>query len=126
MRDFSGEVASLRKRLGELERVLDLVGKRARLGELEVRAAEPGLWEEPETARAVTTEMARLKDDVDLLERLDGQLADVEALDELAREEGDDSLAPELDQAVSVLAHELDDLELRSLFSGEHDDRDAV
>src|SRR5262249_6486391 len=45
---------------------------------------------------------------------------------ELAREEGDESLEPEIASGAADLARELDRLELRALFSGEHDDRDAI
>jgi peptide chain release factor 2 len=126
VRDFSDELAALRRRLGEAERDLDLVGKRERLGKLEEQAADPALWNDPDQARAVTTEMARVRDDVELLERLGQRLSDAEVLYELARDEGDDSVEPELDEAVATVEKELAATELRSLFSGEHDERDAL
>src|SRR4029077_16396564 len=51
---------------------------------------------------------------------------DAETLFELAREEDDDSVEAELDDALVAIDRQLSDLELRSLFSGEHDERDAV
>ncbi len=126
MRDFSDELAALRKRLEEAERDLDLVGKRERLSKLAEKASDPGLWNDAEQARAVTTEMARLRDDVELIERLDQRLSDAEVLHELARDEGDESLEPELAEAVGSLDRDLASLELRSLFSGDHDERDAL
>ena len=126
MKDFSDELASLRRRLSEAERDLDLVGKRERLSKLEEQAADPALWDDPEQARTVTTEMARVRDDVDLLERLQQRLSDAEVLYELARDEGDDSLEPELDEAIAAVEKELAATELQSLFSGEHDERDAL
>ena len=47
-------------------------------------------------------------------------------LHELAREEGDDTQEAEIVEAATSLAKALDQLELRSLFTGEHDERDAV
>src|SRR5687767_13387664 len=44
----------------------------------------------------------------------------------MAAEEGDDSQEPEIAAAVEALGRELDALELRSLFSGEYDEHDAV
>jgi peptide chain release factor 2 len=41
-------------------------------------------------------------------------------------EEGDDSVADELTGAIDDLARRLDDLELRSLFTGEYDENDAI
>ncbi len=126
MKDFSDELADLRRRLSEAERDLDLVAKRDRLTKLEELAADPELWNDPDKARAVTTEMARARDDVDLLGRMSGQLSDAEVLVELAKEEGDESLEPEVAAAVEALGKELAALELLSLFSGEHDERDAL
>src|SRR5207249_2337688 len=100
--------------------------RRARLAELEEEASRAGLWDDPDRARIVTTELSRVKDDVDELEGLRRQLSDAETLHELAREEADESIEPELAQAVAELDRRLDQLELRSLFSGEHDEREAV
>ena len=126
MRDFSDELALLRKRLSELAHALDVDGKRARLGELGTRASDPSLWEDQEAARAVTTELSRVKGDVDLVDGLEGRLSDAEVLFQLGREEDDDSFEPEVEQALAGLDRDLDELELRSLYTGEHDERDAV
>ncbi|MDQ4068052.1 MAG: PCRF domain-containing protein, partial [Actinomycetota bacterium] len=126
MRDLSDELAELRRRLLESAKDLGLDSKRARLTELEKRASDPSLWDDPDEARKVTSELANVKDDIDLLEGLDRKLSDVEVLYELAREEDDDSVADEVEGGVATLRADLDALELRSLFFGEHDERDAV
>ena len=53
-------------------------------------------------------------------------LDDVEVLHELAREEDDESQEPEIADGVAELGRRLDQLDLRSLFTGEHDDADAI
>jgi peptide chain release factor 2 len=50
----------------------------------------------------------------------------VETLYELAREEQDESEEAEIEAGVAALGSELDQLELRALFIGEHDERDAI
>src|SRR5947209_6456257 len=70
--------------------------------------------------------MARVRDDVELLERLGSRLSDAEVLFELAQDEGDDSVEPEVVEALALVEKELAATELRSLFSGEHDERDAL
>jgi peptide chain release factor 2 len=126
MRDHSDDLAALRKRLTEAEAYLDLEGSRARLAELETEVGRADLWDDPNEGRKVSGEYTRVKEDVDVLERLTAQLEDVETLHQLAQEEGDDSQEPEIDQAAAELARKLDALELRSLFSGEYDENDAV
>jgi peptide chain release factor 2 len=126
VRDLSDELASLRGRLWEAEKYLDLEGKRARLATLEGEVGRADLWDDPNHARAVTTEFGRVGDDVKLHDDLEGRLVDAETLYGLAVEEQDDTVEGELEAAVATLGRDLDDLELRSLFSGEHDERDAV
>jgi peptide chain release factor 2 len=60
------------------------------------------------------------------MDQLDGRLSDVETLYEMAREEDDAAYEPEIAENVASLARDLDTLELRALFSGEHDERDAI
>src|SRR5437879_13617084 len=121
MPDFSDDLGALANRLTEAERYLDLAGRRTRLAELEEGASRAGLWDDADRARIVTTELSRVKDDVDELEGLRRQLSDAETLHELAREEADESVEPELAQAVAELDRRLDQLELRSPFSGDHE-----
>ena len=77
----------------------------------------------------MTSQYGRIRDDVEGLRALDRLLADAEALHLMAVEEGGSELADLegglTDTAVTV-AKALEELELRSLFSGEHDERDAV
>ena len=47
-------------------------------------------------------------------------------LHELARDEGDETQVPEIEATVASLDRELRVLEMRSMFSGEHDERDAL
>ncbi len=67
MRDYSPDLAALRKRLTDAERYLDLEGKRVRRRELEAEASRPDLWDNPDKARTVTAELRRVSDDVDVL-----------------------------------------------------------
>lgn len=126
MRDFSDDLAALAKRLADSSSVLDRTGKAARYLVLEEQASVPDLWDDPDSARLVTTEMAQVKDDLDVLADLSSRLEEAQVLHELGQEEADDSVEAELASLVSGLERDLSALELRSLFTGEHDDRDAV
>jgi peptide chain release factor 2 len=126
VRDFADDLAALRKRLEEAKTYLDLPGLRTRLSELEAEVGRPDLWDDADAARSATTAYGRVGGDVELLTGLDARLADTETLYQLAVEEGDESVEAELGEAVADLGRQLDSLELRSLFSGDHDDRDAV
>ncbi|MGH8993117.1 MAG: peptide chain release factor 2 [Acidimicrobiia bacterium] len=126
MADFSDDLADLRRRLDDAKGYLRLDAARGRLVQLEKEASEPALWDDPEAARRVTTDLARVKDDVDRVDGLERRLSDLETLDELAREEGDESLAGEIGAGLTSLSRDLSELELQALFTGEHDERDAI
>jgi peptide chain release factor 2 len=105
---------------------MDLEGSRKRLAELEAEVARPDLWSDTAAATAITRGYGRVKADVEEMESLDARLSDAETLYQLAVEEEDESVAAELAGLVDGLTVELDHLELRSLFAGEQDERDAV
>jgi peptide chain release factor 2 len=126
LQDHADELRALAQRLSEADRYLDLEGLRNRLGSLESEASRPDLWDDADAARKVTTELSRVKGDVDELEGLASRLSDAETLYQLAVEEGDESFESEVADALASVSGSLDELELRSLFSGEHDELEAV
>jgi peptide chain release factor 2 len=126
MREFVEELRSLRARLADAEKYLNIDTKRQRLAALEAEVGKPDLWDDADHARAVTTEYGRIGEDIRLNDELAARIGDTETLYELGVEEGDDSVEAEVSEAVERLSVELDELELRSLFTGEHDERDAV
>ena len=126
MRDFSGDLAALRTRLDEAKTYLRIDDLRERLPQLEVEAARPDLWDRPDVARKVTGEYTAVKSDLDTYDGLAQRLEDAETLHQMAREEGDESLEGEIEEQAAAVGDQLRVLELRSLFSGEHDERDAL
>ncbi|HLI54357.1 MAG TPA: peptide chain release factor 2 [Acidimicrobiales bacterium] len=126
MRDFTPELSALETRLADAAKYLGLDSLKARLAELETEVSRPDLWEDTEVGQRVTRDYGQVKDDVELLERLRRQLDDAQTLHQLGVEEGDDSVEGEVAESVRALEDELDRLELRSLFTGEHDENDAV
>ncbi len=126
MRDFSEDLSDLARRVADAHKYLRIDQARARLVELEEEASAPDLWDDADHARQVTSDMAGVREDVELMDQLDERLSDVATLYEMAREEDDVAYEPEIAESASGLARDLDTLELRALFSGEHDERDAI
>jgi peptide chain release factor 2 len=104
----------------------DLAGKERELTTLREQAAAPNLWDDPERARRVMSRLAAVEGDIDTVARLQGQLEDLETLNQLALEEDDDSVAAELTQGLATLTAAVEDLEVLALLGGEFDDRDAI
>lgn len=126
MKDFSEEIAALRSRHDDAAGYLNIDDARTRRPELEAASAEPGLWDDADRARKVTGELAAVTEDLELFDSLGTAIDDAATLYELAREEHDESFEDEIAEAVAATAARFDQLELRSLFTGDHDDSDAV
>ncbi|HEY4928850.1 MAG TPA: PCRF domain-containing protein, partial [Acidimicrobiales bacterium] len=124
--DIPEQLRSLAARIREAERFLGADGLAARRAELEQAASTPDLWDDADNARAVTTELGRVSEDLEVLSGLHERLSDAETLQELMQEEVDESLRPEVEQVISDLDQTLGALELRALFGGHYDDGDAV
>ena len=126
MRDFTEALAEARKRIADAETYLKVDDLRSRRPLLETEASRPDLWDDADAARRVTGELAGVIDDLDQYEHLVSVLDDAETLHELAREVDDASQEADIQASLDALDAELRGLELRSMFSGEHDERDAL
>lgn len=126
MQDFTDQLAAIRSRIEEASRYLRIADLEARRPQLETEVARTDLWDDQDLARKVTAELSAVSEDLALFDRLCSDLDDVETLHQLAREEGDDLLGEEIAQASAALEAKLNDLEVRSLYTGEFDDGDAV
>ncbi len=126
MQDFSTQINALRNRLDETRGYLKIGELRARQPQLETELGRPDLWDDPEAAQKLQREFAEMTDDLELFDGLEARVDDLETLHELAREEGDESLEPEIEKEVDALGREFGALELRALFTGEYDERDAI
>ncbi|WP_019819060.1 peptide chain release factor 2 [Saccharomonospora saliphila] len=124
--DFEAAIKDLGGKLSQVEAVMDLDALRKEVAELEQEAARPDLWNDPETAQKVTSRLshqqAALRRVNDLRQRVD----DLGVLHELAVAEGDAASRAEAEQELAQLTREIDALEVRTLLSGEYDERNAV
>ncbi|EME97515.1 peptide chain release factor 2 [Streptomyces mobaraensis NBRC 13819 = DSM 40847] len=124
--DVSEELKSLSSTMGSIEAVLDLDKMRADIAVLEEQAAAPSLWDDPEAAQKITSQLSHLQAELRKAETLRGRIDDLGVLFELAEAEDDaDALAEAEAELVSV-RKALDEMEVRTLLSGEYDAREAV
>jgi peptide chain release factor 2 len=126
VKDFSDDIAALRRRLGEAHGYLRIEELAAARPQLETEASRPDLWDDQEKAKKVNAELAAATDDLDLYATLESRIEDAETLFELGREEADDSVEAEVADALAAARSSFEELELRALFTGEHDDADAI
>jgi peptide chain release factor 2 len=126
VRDFTDDLREQRRRLTEAQDYLNVAEGRNRIVELEAEMQRPDLWDDAELAKRANAEYATVKDDLATFDGLAAQLEDAEVLHELAREVDDESQEGEIAEAIASIRASLDHLELRSLFTGEHDAADCI
>ncbi|MEU7158249.1 peptide chain release factor 2 [Streptomyces chrestomyceticus] len=124
--DVSEELKSLSSTMGSIEAVLDLDKMRADIAALEEQAAAPSLWDDPESAQKITSRLSYLQGQLRRAEELRGRVDDVGVLFELAEAEGDDETRAEAEKELADVRKAVDELEVRTLLSGEYDSREAV
>ena len=88
---------------------------------LDKQMAQPGFWDDVETAREVTRERTRLSEQKEAWTSLETALEDIEILFDLAVEEEDEETGPEILTQIEDLEKRLDQFEIQRMLSGRHD-----
>ena len=117
--EFRPEINNLQAKLQEMRASLDIEVKEDRIAELEHKMGDPTFWDDPDKAQKIAQDVNALKEEVDGFHGLSSDVDDLEALWEMAHEEGDESLIPEMEELLAKSRETLEHLELGMLLSGE-------
>lgn len=112
--------------MGSIEAVLDLDKLRADIAVLEEQAAAPSLWDDPEAAQKITSKLSHLQAEVRKAETLRGRIDDLAVLFDLAQEMDDAETLAEAEAELVSVRKALDEMEVRTLLSGEYAEREAL
>jgi len=104
----------------------NLAGKSLRVREIEQTMEEPGFWDNAEKAQEYMKELKNLKDTIEDYGHLKTRYEDVQTLLQMGYEENDESLIPEVAEALELFVKDLEELKLRTLLSGEYDRYNAI
>lgn len=107
--DFSQAIADARAKYEEIALALDVDRLKRQEQELEVEAAEPGLWDDPEHAQQVTSKLSAVQSQIKRLSSAASRIDDVETLVELGREEDDSDTLAEAQNEIGSIAKDLED-----------------
>lgn len=125
-REFDQEISILAQKLQTIKSVLNFDSKIGEIAKLEEAAANPNLWDDPESATNVTSKLSRLQNELTQFSKLESRLADLPILIELAENEGDSEALKEAVSELDSLNKAVGELEVRTLLNGEYDSRDAL
>ena len=107
--------------LKEVRDSLNLDAKIRRIDELDKTMEEPSFWEDAERSTRLVKEAKNLKDTVGEFNKLQNQYEEIGLLIQIADEENDASVIPEIQKMVNEFAAELESLRLRRRDSaGQH------
>jgi peptide chain release factor 2 len=124
--DRSADLAALDATLTSIEKVLDVPRLRIELSDLEAQAGEPDLWDDTAKAQEITTRLSTVQSDIERVETYRRRLDDLDVLFQMAAEEEDEATATEAEGELKTLQREIGSLEVRTLLSGEYDQRHAL
>jgi peptide chain release factor 2 len=127
--DRLADIAALDSALTTVERVLDVDGLRSRIEKLEQEASDPKLWDDQANAQRVTSELSHTQSELRRVEELRSRIDDLPVLYEMAAEEEGASAAEalaEADAELKALRIDIEAAEVRTLLSGEYDEREAL
>ncbi|GAA2242127.1 MULTISPECIES: peptide chain release factor 2 [Kitasatospora] len=124
--DPSEELKNLESTMGSIEAVLDLDKIRADIARLEEEAAAPDLWDDVANAQKVTSRLSFLQGELRKVQTLRGRVDDLAVLFELAESEDDADTRAEAEGELVAVKKAVEELEVRTLLSGEYDAREAL
>ena len=123
---YKQKLAALAPRLEGLAAALDLEGARREVEELEEKTNDPNFWNDVSGSQKVLQRTKQLKNKLESHQRLVGQWEDLTTLVEMAMEEDDESLLPEVSEGFSRLEGALEEANLATLLTGEYDASNAI
>ncbi|MFT4189325.1 MAG: peptide chain release factor 2 [Aeromicrobium sp.] len=124
--DFLELIRDLDQTMTSIEKVLDLPTMRQEIDGLQDQVGAPDLWDDQENAQRVTGRLSTLQGELERVEGLRQRIDDVQVLVELAQEEDDDDSLAEAEGEIERLRSSVEKLEVRTLLSGEFDEREAI
>src|SRR5580658_6768628 len=124
--DPAEEIAGLTSKLASIEAVLDPGAMQTEAASLQEQAADPGLWADQDRAQKVHRRLSYLEAELARLSGLRQRLDDTQVLFVLAEGENDEPTREEAVRELAALRSEIDQLEVRTLLSGQYDAREAL
>ena len=112
--------------LKELAGALDLDNLKTEITKLEEQSAQPDFWNDVENSQKISQKIGEDKNIVQSYEKLRESYDDVMTMLELAQEEDDESMLPEIQELAKHFRTELESQKLATLLSGEFDHNNAI
>ena len=124
--EYKQKLNNLKPTLTDLRDALKLEPAEKEIEELEGQSALDGFWNDVEKSQKVQKRLKTLKTKVESYSALCTQWDDLMTLCDMALEENDDSMLPELESDFAAFDKKLGDMRLSTLLTGEYDANNAI
>ena len=123
---YKQKLQAMEPELNQLAAALDLDNAREEIKKLEAQQAEENFWSDLENSQKVLQRTKQLQHKVEKHTKLVNQWEDLTTLVEMAIEEDDASLLPEITEGYAALESAVEEANLDTLLSGEYDNNNAI
>ena len=124
--EYKVKLNNCKPELDVLRTALRLEAAEKEIEELEAASAREGFWNDVERSQKVQKRLKNLKDKVDNFNRLCASWDDMMTMCEMAIEENDDSMLPELQEEFEDYSKKVESTRLSTLLTGEYDANNAI
>jgi peptide chain release factor 2 len=124
--EYKVKLNALKPALGNLGEALKLTAGAQEIAELEAESAQDGFWSDLKRSQKVQQRLKQLRAKHARFEKLTRQWDDLYAICEMALEENDESLLPELERDYADFEKSLAETRLETLLTGEYYANNAI
>ena len=124
--DYDAEIKQLQATMKTVGQVLNLDRMRGEIADLSEQVAAPDLWDDVESATRITGRLSALQGELDRFTGLEARIEDLGLMVEMAQEEGDADTLADTEAELGRIKKSVESLEIRTLLSGEYDEREAI
>ena len=103
----------------------DLSNKKSQLRKLEEKMAKAGLWDNPDTAQSVVSQLSALKSLIEPVEEAGRSISDLEEFFELAEAESDEEALGQIEKDLGELKKKCEKIEMQGLLCRPDDMKDC-
>ena len=124
--EYKLKLADLKPRLEDLAVSLNLEKARNDMERFHAMQEAPGFWDDPEKSQKIVVQAKQVEAKLEKYARMTSQWEDLTTICEMALEENDDSMLPELQEGFQTLLEEMESARLETLLTGEYDGNNAL
>ena len=123
---YKQKLNDIKPALDALADSLNLEGLRNELERYQAMQEAPGFWDDPEKSQKIVMKSKQAENKVERYAKMVSTWEDLITICEMAAEEDDDSMLPELKEGFDTLSNEMESCRLETLLTGNYDANNAL